>query len=176
MKFNIEGLVNTDDWMFLQRLMEVESINVDVAENGEYIPAISLGGGEDHAYLINCPITKIDGDEYPQIKLISDIKHKYKWEKVVNGKAKKITIVRDEVTWEIGGDTWIVNQDSGIKIYFDNIQVLIMAIDSIGGLIKYLVADSVPIEVSKEKLQNYWSFKTDALVMSRRKEIDIFDI
>lgn len=176
LEFNIESLVNTDDWMLLRRLMEVESINVDAAENGEYIPAISLRGGGGHSYLINYPMTKIDGDEYPQITLISNIKHSYKWENVFSGRVKKIAVVRDEVTWKSGGDTWIVNQDSGIKIYFDKIQILIMAIDSIGGLIKYLVADSFPTEVSKEELQNYWSFKTDALVMAIRKEIDIYDI
>lgn len=173
MNYNIDCLISNKDQACLKRFLQVKPVSITMAEDGDYTPAICLSNNGDRAYIVNSPTLQIDNDEYPKITLIPDIKYNYKWRCLAEGTIKKITVIRDEVTWEWNGNKWLVNQDSGLKIYINSIQIAVTAIDSVGGLIKCSLGDNVPIQVSKEELGKHWSLKTDFLGTAIRKEIDI---
>lgn len=72
----------------------------------------------------------------------------------------------------MGGDdiSWKVEVDIGIKIVFQQEQFLLLAQDSLAGLLKVFRLSTVPVE---EVLESYWSMKTDKIDSLIRKEMRV---
>lgn len=150
MNYNIDCLISNNDQTYLQNLIKSKAVCITMAE-AEYTPAICLTVNNNAIYIVNNPILQIDKDEYPKIILVREVNYNYNWRCLAEGIIKKIVLIRDEVTWEWNGNLWRVIQDIGLKIYINNIQIVIFAVDSIGGLLECLFGDEVPIQVFKRR-------------------------
>jgi len=120
----------------------------------------------------NIPTYESDGDEYPKLIIEQATIAVFNYKEAYIGKnVKDIIILRDKVTWQKNSDKWIVDSDIGIKLIFENEVIVLLAHDSLAGLLKvFNLNKEQPIG---EYLEEYWSMKTDQLISLIREEIYI---
>ena len=177
MIYDIKSVVSKNDIIMLENLINQRNIDVYIVGDGEYTTIVAFKGIYETIYFINYPTVQADNDEYPKMQFITGIKNKPQFKKISNNRAlKSVRICRDHVRWKVEENEWNVTIDVGIKLYFDDYQLLILAIDSLGGLIKYYMGEHIQVGLSNEDLNEYWGFKTEELLSGNREELNLHDV
>ncbi|WP_196607471.1 hypothetical protein [Pectinatus frisingensis] len=81
-------------------------------------------------------------------------------------------IIRDEASWQNNNSKWLIHSDIGIKIILEDRELVLLAHDSLAGLIKMIdLSETYPDQ--SELFEEYWSMKADMLESLKREEISL---
>lgn len=140
---------------------------------GEFVLSVLLDTPNNKVVIKNIPKTQLDGDEYPKLALEqATIETKNYREKFISKVIKRILIIRDEASWQNNNDKWLIHSDIGIRIILEDRELVLIAHDSLAGLIRMI--DLKGSYHDKNKLfEEYWSMKTDVLESLKREEISV---
>ncbi|WP_179031946.1 hypothetical protein [Paenibacillus kribbensis] len=171
MRHTIKNLLNQEQKNMLKSL-KGETFDLLINEAGEFALSVLIEAPNRDIIIKNIPSEASDGDEYPKLVIEQAVTPKNSFVKSYGGKKiKDITILRDEVTWKTNDNNWFLEVDIGIKIIDENVELLIIAHDSLAGLLKsHKIKDDKSVG---ELLEDYWSMKTDHVNSLTRKEITI---
>ncbi|WP_068503832.1 hypothetical protein [Paenibacillus kribbensis] len=159
MRHTIKNLLNQEQKNMLKSL-KGETFDLLINESGEFAISVLIEAPNRDIIIKNIPTEASDGDEYPKLVIEQAMTPKNSFVRSDGEKKMKgITILRDKVTWKTNDNNWFVEVDIGIKIICENAELLIIAHDSLAGLLKlHTIKDDKSID---ELLENYWSMKTD---------------
>lgn len=154
----------------LKRLIGNSPINIFIDDVGELALGIFIESFQTKVKIINNVMMGSDKDDYPkfEVELAQESLASYK-ELCTGKKVENIAIIKDTVTWQYNGDKWSAIMDVGIKIIFDDHELLLVALDTLAGLIQMVILKN-PSEVNK-CLEEYWSMKTENIKSLKREEI-----
>ncbi|NHN35236.1 hypothetical protein [Paenibacillus agricola] len=175
MQHIIKNQISVEQIDMLKSLRGTLLINMLVDDAGEFVLSVLIDSPVSKLIIRNIPTNESDGDEYPKLKIeqVSTAVSNYK--EAYTGKSiKDIIILRDIATWQNNSDKWMVDCDIGLKIIFEDDELLLIAYDSLAGLLKLLnPKEEQPVS---ELLKEYWSMKTDRLASLKREEIYLKEI
>jgi hypothetical protein len=166
---SIDNVLLDTEIQLLKNILPSDKTKIGYLE-GEYTPIVFIEGSQNSVYLINMPSFQSDGDEYPKMTVLSEYENSFHWNKSKIVEINKLFIIRDTVSWKREEQMWNVTVDVGIKLCLDKSDLIILAIDSLAGLIKVFEEKS---QYLKHTLLQYWSFKTDEFLSAERNEIEI---
>ncbi|TVX92184.1 hypothetical protein [Paenibacillus agilis] len=156
----------------LRGIKGASSLKLYIDEVGEFALNFAIESSDRTINIKNTPTNASDGDEYPKLiiehatTLSPDYKLMYE-----GNNLEDIFILSDVATWRNNNINWIVEANIGIKIVFQQVNFLILAQDSLAGLLKvFELNKTTPME---ELLDDYWSMKTDKIDSLIRQEIKI---
>ncbi|MDG0873401.1 hypothetical protein [Paenibacillus dendritiformis] len=171
MQHIVKNLISQEQKNMLKSLKGA-SFNLLIDEVGEFALSIFIKGHNKDVIIKNIPTEASDGDEYPMLDIELATMPKPDYCKSYIGKnIVAITVLRDRVTWENNSTDWFVEVDIGIKIICEDEELLLVAHDSLAGLLKLHIIKNVGSV--DEFLEDYWSMKTDHLNTLNREEINI---
>lgn len=156
----------------LRSIKGASSLNVYIDEVGEFALNFAIESPDRTIIIKNIPINASDGDEYPKLIIEHATTPSPDYKLTYVGKVlKDIFILKDVATWQNNGVNWVIEADIGIKIIFQQEEILLLALDSLAGFLKVLrLNKTTPVE---EIVEDYWSMKTDKVNSLVRKEIKI---
>lgn len=177
MEYEIKRILLKDDLSKLKELLNSTNMDVYIDSIGEFVLAVKVKNYSKELFILNKPSTLPDEDDYPKIE-ISELPYstEIKWRRVVsNQKLEAIKLLRDSISWKNRDNSWKVQADVAIKLIFRNQEILVIVVDSIGGLMKCVQSKGKLIS-NVMPLGEYWSMKTDKLIDAERIEIDLYGI
>ncbi|MGG4143831.1 hypothetical protein ABEW34_11905 [Paenibacillus algorifonticola] len=166
----IKNVISSQDIGLLKSLIGNGTYNIVVDEVGVVALSIFIESYQSKIVIKNNPSKGSDKDDYPRFELaqVQDVlpncKEICKGKKIIN-----ISIIKDKVMWRYQGHKWIVEIDVGIKIIFEEDELLLVAHDTLAGLIGMFNLDKS--SKINECLEEYWSMKTEDMMSLDREEI-----
>lgn len=140
---------------------------------GEFALSVLFDSSDNKLVVKNIPTTQSDGDEYPKFTVERTAIETQSYREVVVDKViKKVLIIRDKVSWQNNSSKWLICSDIGIKIILEDRELVLLAHDSLAGLIKMIDLKGAYPDKS-EMFEEYWSMKTDMLESLKRDEISL---
>lgn len=130
--YNINCLISNDERAYLQYFLKTNHVSISIEDFDDITSTIRLTIANSIKYMINIPTIQDDGDEYPKITVVSELEYsnRCKWRCLGEGKIKKMTVIRDEVTWErIPSskkdleDYWVFKADALITAHRKEIEI-----------------------------------------------------
>jgi hypothetical protein len=94
----------------------------------------------------------------------------YAWECKV---LRTVKMIRDQVSWVHDSVLRTIEIDIGIKLIFDDVELVIMARDSSLGIIEFWIGTSQAWTNDSSTYRDIYSFHSDELVGIERNEISI---
>lgn len=173
MQYTMDNILSPKQISLLKNLEGATLNRIFIDDAGEFALSMFLDSSDTKLAIKNIPTIQLDGDEYPKLMIEqSAIGTKIYKEVIVNKVIKKVLIIRDEVRWQNNNKKWLINCDIGVKIILEDRELVLIALDSLAGLIKIIdLRDAYPNK--SELFKEYWSMKTDVLESLKREEISL---
>lgn len=172
MQHVINNIIAKEQIDILRSIKDASLLKLYIEEVGEFALSLVIESPDSKLSVKNTPISALDGDEYPKLKiehattLNPECKLTY-----VGTNLEDILVLRDVASWQTNGVKWIVEVDIGVKLVFQQEEFLFVAQDSLAGFLKVFKHNkTTPL---KEILGDYWSMKTDKVDSLIREEIKI---
>ena len=171
MQHEIINKLNQSQIEILKGLVGQTLYSVFVDEAGEFALSVVLDTGNKYISLRNIPTIQSDDDEYPCLVVEETAANLKEYKQITIGKnIEGINIVRDKTSWQYNKNKWYIESDIAIKISIKELNLLLVAHDSLAGFIKVInTKESLPNDVFDE----FWSMKTEMLDFLERKELSI---
>jgi len=171
LEYEIQCILLTKEIEELHMLLETLVSEVSIDFIGEFALAIKIMHNDNKVYFTNLPTIQLDGDEYPKLVISRESHTEHKWIKMLeNQRLEKISIIRDEVSWNYQEKSLKVILDVAIKLTFSNEELIVFVVDSIGGLMK-CINTKPKTHDNIMQLPKYWAMKTDCLSSATRNEL-----
>jgi hypothetical protein len=173
MKYSITNQLNPEHLSMLKELIGVKIKKIYLEEVGEFELSVIINSDIGERVFKNIPTVELDGDDYPKfsISVANEGMQNYK-ELIINEKIQSISIFRDEATWQINNNNWVINADIGIKIKLEDRELVLLAYDSMAGFIKF-IDSSYNVGDKSKVFEEYWSMKTDKIDSLKRMELSL---
>ncbi len=174
MEYKINNTIPKENILMLQELLEEKLVTIKIADDSDsYTPAVNLISNNHSLFLTNHPSIQYDNDEYSRIIVQKSLKQIYEWKSLIEGVLlQEINLIRHSVSWKYKDDLWVVVSDVGLKLTFQDINLVFMFIDSICGLIRYKYpSNGISDRISEA--EEFWHLKTDKLESMKVNEIRI---
>ncbi|MGQ3478934.1 hypothetical protein [Paenibacillus sp. TY11] len=175
MEYVIKNTICPEKISMLKALKNYTPINFFVDDAGEFVLSVFIESPVGRLLIKNNAREKSDGDEYPNLEiekvnvLEGDVRKMFSGETI-----KDILIIREKAIWKRNCDRWIVESDVGIRMIFKDKELLLVAHDSLAGLLKLFQMELENSRILNESLKEYWSMKTDNLTSLKREEIFVW--
>ncbi|WP_039832907.1 hypothetical protein [Paenibacillus sonchi] len=171
MEYVIKNNIELEQIKLLKSIEGASSLRLYIEEVGEFALNLFIESHDRTICIKNIPNIASDGDDYPKLIIEYVMTPSSDCELLYEGNDfESILILKDAITWEGDDISWKVEVDIGIKIVFQQEQFLLLAQDSLAGLLKVFRLSTVPVE---EVLESYWSMKTDKIDSLIRKEMRV---
>lgn len=130
---------------------------------------IKLQRNDIICFITNEPTEQEDGDEYPVLRINTSSSFAFNANFVLeNAKLLSLCSVRDKICWTRDGVRWEVEIDIGMKIATDKKEVLLLATDSVGGLMTFTSGVDIKTPDSESELKEQWIYKSDEFISLHR--------
>lgn len=173
MKYEITNVIDDLSINLLRSIKRTKPLNIYVEEVGELALQLIIESPDKKLCVKNTPVMASDGDDYPkltieQAPIAPDDEMKRLYSCII---LDEIVIYRVEASWKRNGSIWNVKSDIGLKLVLQQEELLIIAQDSLAGLLRV-------IKLSNEQsinriLEDYWIMKTDYVDSLIRSELKV---
>ncbi|WP_432718496.1 hypothetical protein [Pectinatus frisingensis] len=173
MQYTISNNLSLEQANLLKSLEGATLNRIFLDDAGEFALSVFFDSSDNKLVVKNIPTTQSDGDEYPKLTVERAVIETQSYrEVVVNKVIKNVLIIRDEASWQNNNSKWLIHSDIGIKIILEDRELVLLAHDSLAGLIKMIdLSETYPDQ--SELFEEYWSMKADMLESLKREEISL---
>lgn len=173
MQYTITNNLSQEQANLLKSLEGSTLSRIFLDDAGEFALSVLFDSSDNKLIIKNIPTIQPDGDEYPKLTIEqTTIETEGYQEIVVDKMIKKVLIIRDEASWQNSNSKWLIHSDIGIRVVLEDGELVLLAHDSLAGLIK--VIDLRENYSNKSELfEEYWAMKTDMLESLKREEISL---
>lgn len=171
MQHEINNKLNLTQVGMLKDLVGKTLNSIFVDEAGEFALSIVLDVEDKYIILKNIPSLQSDEDEYPCLVVERTNVNVKDYKQIDIGQnINKINIIGDKASWQYNNNKWFVESDIAIKICMKELELLLIAYDSLAGFLKIISTKEL---LSNNVFEEYWSMKSEKLDFLQRNEMSI---